>query len=112
MGKGWRFTLYTELPIFRLSRKLSNMKIGNLGKQSKIHWTSIRSIEYVFDDYATCITVDNDDKLFLTTDYTVTHNSVIAASYMSYGATFDENSQNIIAGLNQGDIKLINDQIS
>lgn len=37
--------------------------------------------------------------------------SVIAASYMSYGATFDENSQNIIAGLNQADIKLITDKI-
>ena len=37
--------------------------------------------------------------------------SVIEASYISHGATFDENSQNIIAGLNASDIKLITDKI-
>lgn len=37
--------------------------------------------------------------------------SVLEASYISWGATFDENSQNIIAGLNAPDIKLITDKI-
>jgi len=37
--------------------------------------------------------------------------SVIEASYIGQGATFDENSQNIIAGLNAPDIKLITDKI-
>ena len=37
--------------------------------------------------------------------------SVLEASYVSHGATFDENSQNIIAGLNAPDIKLITDKI-
>ena len=37
--------------------------------------------------------------------------SVCEASYISWGATFDENSQNIIAGLNSPDIKLITDKI-
>lgn len=37
--------------------------------------------------------------------------SVIEASYIGHGATFDENSQNIIAGLNAADIKLITDKI-
>jgi hypothetical protein len=37
--------------------------------------------------------------------------SVIEASYIGWGATFDENSQNIIAGLNAPDIKLITDKI-
>jgi len=37
--------------------------------------------------------------------------SVIEASYVSWGATFDENSQNIISGLNAPDIKLITDKI-
>lgn len=37
--------------------------------------------------------------------------SVIEASYIAQGATFDENSQNIIAGLNAPDIKLITDKI-
>jgi hypothetical protein len=37
--------------------------------------------------------------------------SVIEASYIAWGATFDENSQNIIAGLNAPDIKLITDKL-
>jgi hypothetical protein len=37
--------------------------------------------------------------------------SVTEASYISWGATFDENSQNVIAGLNAPDIKLITDKI-
>jgi hypothetical protein len=110
-GEGWRFTLFTELLIFKLERKLKNYKTGNKGKQSKIHYTSIRDISLVGEDYATCITVDNEDKLFLTTDYTTTHNSVLEASYIAWGATFDQNSQNVIAGLNAPDIKLITDKL-
>lgn len=37
--------------------------------------------------------------------------SVLESSYISWGATFDENSQNVIAGLNSPDIKLITDKI-
>jgi hypothetical protein len=37
--------------------------------------------------------------------------SVLESSYIAWGATFDENSQNIIAGLNSPDIKLITDKI-
>lgn len=37
--------------------------------------------------------------------------SVIEASYIALGATFDENSQNVIAGLNAPDIKLITDKL-
>jgi hypothetical protein len=37
--------------------------------------------------------------------------SVIEASYIAWGATFDENSQNVVAGLNSPDIKLITDKI-
>lgn len=37
--------------------------------------------------------------------------SVIEASYTAWGATFDENSQNVIAGLNNPDIKLITDKL-
>jgi hypothetical protein len=37
--------------------------------------------------------------------------TVLESSYIAWGATFDENSQNIIAGLNAPDIKLITDKI-
>lgn len=37
--------------------------------------------------------------------------SVIEASYIAQGATFDENSQNVISGINAPDIKLITDKL-
>lgn len=37
--------------------------------------------------------------------------TTLESSYLSWGATFDENSQNIIAGLNSQDIKLVTDMI-
>lgn len=37
--------------------------------------------------------------------------SVLEASYIAWGATFDENSQNVIAGLNSPDIKLVTDKL-
>lgn len=37
--------------------------------------------------------------------------SVLEASYIAQGATFDENSQNVISGINAPDIKLITDKL-
>ena len=37
--------------------------------------------------------------------------SVLEASYIGWGATFDEDSQNVIAGLNAPDIKLVTDKL-
>lgn len=37
--------------------------------------------------------------------------SVLESSYIGWGATFDENSQNVISGLNAPDIKLITDKL-
>jgi hypothetical protein len=37
--------------------------------------------------------------------------STYEASYIGWGATFDENSQNVIAGLNSPDIKLVTDKL-
>jgi hypothetical protein len=37
--------------------------------------------------------------------------SVLEASYIGWGATFDEDSQNVIAGLNAADIKLVTDKL-
>lgn len=37
--------------------------------------------------------------------------SVLEASYIGWGATLDENSQNVISGLNAADIKLVTDKL-
>ena len=107
----YEFSLYTELPVFKLKRKLCRVQKGKKGFQSKINKTAIVDIQYVFDAHTTCISVDNDQKLFLTDDFTISHNTTFESSYIAHGATFDENSQNIIAGLNSDDIRLITDKV-
>lgn len=106
-----KFTLFTRLPIFKLKRKLSNMKLDNNNMLSRIEKTAIVSIDYVFDDYATCITVDNDDSLYLTDNFTTTHNTSFLASHLGLGATIYEGSQNVIVGNNKNDIKNITSQM-
>lgn len=110
-GPCWKFNLFTELPIFKLSRKLQYIRRGVPGKQPKMNKTAIINIEYVYDAETTCISVNNENKLFLTDNYTPTHNSVFISSYIGYGATFDEHSQNIVSGLNSADIKVTTDKI-
>lgn len=64
-------SLYTDKEVFKLSRK----KDKCINKKRYLNFTSIVDIQYVFNDYTTCITVDNNSHLFLTDDYTITHNT-------------------------------------
>lgn len=66
----YRVYLLTSAPIFKLKRKLANLK------HKKTHEkVAIVSIEKSRIAKATCITVDNESKLFLTNDYIPTHNT-------------------------------------
>lgn len=48
---------------------------------------------------ATCITVNNESKLFLTTNYIVTHNTAIMSSFLARNATMTYNlTHNVIGG--------------
>ena len=71
-----RFALYTDKKIFKLSRKLNLLKTS----PKYLDKIAIVNIEYVYNDYTTCITVDNKSHLFLTDGYTVTHNSEMESS--------------------------------
>lgn len=52
--------------------------------------TRIQSIDYVGKDLATCITIDNKSKLFLTDNYTPTHNSyAIGTGFVLHQWLFD-----------------------
>lgn len=85
----YRISIYTNEKIFNLERKQS--KIVKLSKcsQSKLNKAYITNIEYYGQDYSTCIKVDNPDSLFLTTDFTVTHNSYNSAAVDSHELLFD-----------------------
>ena len=82
-SKYYRLYINTTKEIFRLPRKLELLK--NKKYQLAHDYISIVDIEKTntFEEQQ-CITVDNLDHTYLTTDYVVTHNSFIASSIMEH----------------------------
>ena len=103
----FRFTLFTDKPIFRLKRKLDNIRC----KPKYGDWVTITGIEYIGEDRTTCIVVDNESHLFLTDNYTPTHNSEMEASYFGMNSTLFSNTQNLIICGNDNDLSLLKDKV-
>lgn len=64
----------------------------------------IRSISIYGMEHATCITVDNDSHLFLTTNYIVTHNTAIMSSFLARNATMTYNLTHNVIGSSKEDL--------
>lgn len=64
----------------------------------------IRSISIHGKEHATCITVDNDSHLFLTTNYIVTHNTAIMSSLLARNATMTYNLTHNVIGASKEDL--------
>lgn len=64
----------------------------------------IRSISIYGKEHATCITVDNDSHLFLTTNYIVTHNTAIMSSLLARNATMTYNLTHNVIGAGKEDL--------
>lgn len=64
----------------------------------------IRSISIYGKGHATCITVDNDSHLFLTTNYIVTHNTAIMSSLLARNATMTYNLTHNVIGASKEDL--------
>lgn len=64
----------------------------------------IRSISIYGKGHATCITVDNDSHLFLTTNYIVTHNTAIMSSFLARNATMTYNLTHNVIGSSKEDL--------
>lgn len=64
----------------------------------------IRSISIYGRERATCITVDNDSHLFLTTNYIVTHNTAIMSSFLARNATMTYNLTHNVIGSSKEDL--------
>jgi len=73
-----------------LSRNRKELKIGSISIYGKEH--------------ATCITVDNDSHLFLTTNYIVTHNTAIMSSLLARNATMTYNLTHNVIGASKEDL--------
>lgn len=64
----------------------------------------IRSISIYGKEHATCITVDNDSHLLLTTNYIVTHNTAIMSSLLARNATMTYNLTHNVIGASKEDL--------
>lgn len=64
----------------------------------------IRSISIYGKEHTTCITVDNDSHLFLTTNYIVTHNTAIMSSFLARNATMTYNLTHNVIGSSKEDL--------
>lgn len=64
----------------------------------------IRFISIYGKEHATCITVDNDSRLFLTTNYIVTHNTAIMSSFLARNATMTYNLTHNVIGSSKEDL--------
>lgn len=70
-GLVYNIRIYTDIPIFKLSRKYSKQKIT----KNRAFKTGIRKIEYIGKKKAKCVTVDSQDHCYLIGDFVTTHNS-------------------------------------
>lgn len=71
--------LEEKLKLFHLQRKLNNVKIALSENKKRYQKKSIgiKSVEFVGKEDMRCILVDNDEHLYLTNDYIVTHNTFV-----------------------------------
>lgn len=67
--------------LFRISRK--KVRTDDNNQYSKDLKLRVKSIEYVGEKEAQCISIDHPDKLYVTDDFIVTHNTFCALSALS-----------------------------
>lgn len=68
----WEVCITTEEPIFKLERKLQNLRHREY-KYNSIGIKAVRNLGY--KEKQRCIRVDHDNQLYITRDFVVTHNS-------------------------------------
>ena len=86
--------VYTNDCLFNLPRKIKLCGRRNTKLDSRVHKTSIKSIEYSHKERCKCVTVDREDGLFLIGDFLTTHNSksYSMASILTHNFVLGENS--------------------
>lgn len=82
LGVYFRVNIRINLSVFKLSRKLCRQRFNAPDR------VAIESIENIPTEPSQCIMVSNHTKTFLTTGYTVTHNSTLKEYLILYLAVF------------------------
>ena len=78
----------------------------NLNATKDKNWRVIKSIEYVGKEECTCIYVDNEEHLYLTDDFIVTHNTVsICLSFLLYVMSHFNQQMVALAGKSVGSVR-------
>lgn len=103
-----RISIYTKTPIFSLARKLKYVdhKISKQGA-SKYDKVFITNIEYIGKKDGYCISVDNEDRTYITKDYIVTHNSWLLAVYATLKCLLIPKTKIVIVGAGLRQSKVI-----
>jgi len=91
-NKHWSISITTEEKIFNLTRKQENIRNDREYDYNKIPIVNIEPLGY--EEKQTCITVNNEDSLYLSENYVVTHNSYKSASMLARNFCLGENSKN------------------
>ena len=78
----------------------------NLDSTKDKNWRLIKSIEYIGKEECQCIYVDNEEHLYLTNDFIVTHNTIsLITSYLLFVMTTFDQQNAAISGKSIGTIK-------
>lgn len=78
----------------------------NLNATKDKNWRVIKSIEYVGKEECTCIYVDNEEHLYLTDDFIVTHNTIsICLSFLLYVMSHFNHQMVALAGKSVGSVR-------
>lgn len=81
----YRLSIFSNIPLFNLPRKLEiwNNKPKTNYALSKYKGSKITNIEYIGEQKAKCITVDNESHCYLINNFITTHNSFYAAAMLA-----------------------------
>lgn len=81
----YRLSIFSNIPLFNLPRKLEiwNNKSKTNYALSKYKGSKITNIEYIGEQKAKCITVDNESHCYLINNFITTHNSFYAAAMLA-----------------------------
>ena len=99
--------IYTDEIVFKLKRKVDKQIETHKNNRFSRTMTSIVNIEKTDVKPATCIRVDNKDKLFLTTNFIVTHNTQTITSNSSWLNTINSNGTYEVIGGSTDDLEAI-----